>query len=282
MSAKDVSVCLTFDFDAISIWIGPRQSKSPVLISRGEFGQVGAQRLVDMLAAFDITGTWFIPGHTIDTYPEICHKVVERGHEVGYHGYCHEAPSSKRDEAAERGILDKAINRIEWLTGRSPLGHRLPGGNLGERWLQLLLEHGFSYDSSMAPTDFSPTYCRLGDVVHTDTAYEFGREVDLVELPFDWVLDDWPYFTPDAKIHQEGLRSPNDVLDVWRAEFDYLYHELGTGTFVLTLHPQCIGRGSRLLMLRRLIEHMQSHEGVRFRRMDEMAKEFRSTHVLGA
>ena len=46
MATKDVSVCLTFDFDAISVWVGPRRSKSPVLIARGEFGAVGA-RLVD-------------------------------------------------------------------------------------------------------------------------------------------------------------------------------------------------------------------------------------------
>jgi peptidoglycan-N-acetylglucosamine deacetylase len=46
----DVSVCLTFDFDAISVWIGPRGSKSPNLIARGEFGEVGAHRLIGLLA----------------------------------------------------------------------------------------------------------------------------------------------------------------------------------------------------------------------------------------
>ena len=110
--------------------------------------------------------------------------------------------------------------------------------------------------------------------------YEFGREVDLVELPFDWSLDDWPYFSTDA--HHEGLRSPNEVFDIWSAEFDYLYHELGAGVFVLTMHPQCIGRGSRLLMLRRLIEHIRSHEGVHFRTMAEVATRFRAEHPVGA
>jgi peptidoglycan/xylan/chitin deacetylase (PgdA/CDA1 family) len=279
VASRDVSVCLTFDFDAISVWVGPRQTKSPVLIARGEFGAVGAERLLSLLARNELPSTWFIPGHTIDTYPDVCRRVVTAGHEIGYHGYCHEAPSSKREETDERAILDKAMDCIERISGSAPAGHRLPGGNLGERWLTLLLEHGFSYDSSMAPNDYAPTYCRVGDVIRTDAAFEFGHEVDLVELPFDWTLDDWPYFTPDARAHQEGLRSPNEVFDIWSAEFDYLCDEVGAGVFVLTMHPQCIGRGSRLLMLGRLIEHMRSRGGVRFRTMAEVAAEYRATHV---
>jgi peptidoglycan/xylan/chitin deacetylase (PgdA/CDA1 family) len=278
----DVSACLTFDFDAISVWVGPRQTKSPVLIARGEFGAVGAQRLLDLLARNDLPSTWFIPGHTIDTYPEVCRRVAAAGHEIGYHGYCHEAPSSKREEAEERAILDKAIGCIERVTASAPAGHRLPGGNLGERWLRMLLEYGFSYDSSMAPNDYAPTYCRLGDVIRTDAAFQFGQNVDLVELPFDWILDDWPYFTPDARAHQEGLRSPNEVFDIWRAEFDYVYDEIGVGVFVLTMHPQCIGRGSRLLMLARLIDHMRSRDGVHFRTMAEVAAQYRAAHPLTA
>ena len=47
--AKRVSVCLSFDFDAISVWVGPRGTKAAPLIARGEFGEVGAHRIVDLL-----------------------------------------------------------------------------------------------------------------------------------------------------------------------------------------------------------------------------------------
>jgi peptidoglycan/xylan/chitin deacetylase (PgdA/CDA1 family) len=70
------------------------------------------------------------------------------------------------------------------------------------------------------------------------------------------------------------------VHDTWRAEFDYLYEELGTGALVLTMHPQCIGRGSRLLMLRRLLDHFKSHDGVSFRTMADVATRFRADHPL--
>ncbi len=274
--SKNVSVCLSFDFDAISVWVGPRGTRSPPLIARGEFGEVGAHRILTLLEEHQIPGTWFIPGHTIDTYPEVCKRIAAAGHEIGYHGYCHEAPSSKRDEYDERDILERSIACIERISGKSPVGHRLPGGNPGTRWVNMLLEHGFSYDSSMAPHDFEPTYMRLGDVVHTDGPHEFGREVDLVILPFDWILDDWPYFNYEPAGGRQRLRSPNDVYDIWAAEFDYLYQKLGSGVFVLTMHPQCIGKGSRMLMLERLIAHMKRHDGVRFQAMADVADAFRA------
>ena len=269
-----VSVCLSFDFDAISVWVGPRGTRSPNLIARGEFGPVGAGRLLDLLGEQQIPSTWFIPGHTIDTYQDVCRRVAAEGHEIGYHGYCHEAPSSKRAEADERATLTKAIDRIVSIAGGPPVGHRLPGGNLGDRWLGLLLEHGFSYDSSMAPDDYAPTWCRRGDVPDTDGPHRFGDRVDLVELPFDWSLDDWPYFSSERPF-QEGLRSPSEVYDIWAHDFDYLVQKVGAGVFVLTMHPQCIGRGSRMLMLERLVEHMSGHDDVRFCTMAEAADEFR-------
>ena len=280
--AKNISVCMSFDFDAISIWVGPHGTKSPPLIARGEFGEVGAHRILDLLASHALPSTWFIPGHTIDTYPDVCKRVAAAGHEIGYHGYCHEAPSSRRDEADERRILERSIECIERIGGKAPKGHRLPGGNPGTRWVKMLLEHGFSYDSSMAPKDYEPSYMRLGDIPRTDGPYEFGKPIDLVILPFDWILDDWPYFNYEPRGGRQRLRAPSDVYEVWADEFTYLHEKVGEGVYVLTMHPQCIGKGSRMLMLERLIAFIRSHDGVTFRTMSEVADAYRLKHPLVA
>ena len=81
VTAKKVNVCLTFDFDAISVWIGNFHASSPSAISRGEFGVVGARRLLDMLREWKIPSTWFVPGHTADTYPEAVAQIAAAGHE---------------------------------------------------------------------------------------------------------------------------------------------------------------------------------------------------------
>lgn len=94
-------VCLTFDFDAVSLWVS-RGMRTPAPVSRGEFGPVAVPRVLELLGARGISSTWFIPGHTVETYPEVCREIVEAGHEVTLHGYAHEnvAPLGKDEERA--------------------------------------------------------------------------------------------------------------------------------------------------------------------------------------
>jgi peptidoglycan/xylan/chitin deacetylase (PgdA/CDA1 family) len=276
-SSPAVSVCLTFDFDAISVWIGSMGSRSPGNISRGEFGVIGAHRLLDLLAEQDIRSTWFVPGHTIDTYPDAARAIDEGGHEIGHHNYCHENPRTL-ELAQERVVIERGIECIARLTGSPPAGYRSPAWDLSPNTLGLLQEFGFVYDSSLMANDFSLYRPRIGDEPHTDGPFSFGQPIDLVEIPVDWSLDDWPYFNVNWPAHHVGLRTPDDVFDVWAAEFDYLYHRLGEGVFTLTMHPQVIGRGHRLLMLERLIEYMKGHKGVAFRTLGEVATGWKLEH----
>lgn len=277
--AKDISVCLSFDFDAISIWIGPMRSKSPSAVSRGEFGKVGTQRLLEVLRRHQVLATWFIPGHTIDTFPDLVKRIADAGHEIGHHGYCHENPAAVPLEE-ERRILERGIACIRQITGKAPLGYRSPAWDLSPYSVNLLLECGFLYDSSMMADDFTPYYCRLGDEIRTDGPYIFGKEVDLVELPVDWSLDDWPYFGLHWPAHHVGLRTPDDVYRIWSADFAFLAQRLGEGVFTLTMHPQVIGRGHRILLLERLIEYTKGHEGVTFKTMGQVAAEWKQGHPL--
>src|SRR4051794_27266699 len=79
MADAQGTVCLTFDFDAISIWIGPHASKSPSMISRGEFGAVGVERILRLLDREQIPATFFIPGHTVETYPDHVRAIITAG-----------------------------------------------------------------------------------------------------------------------------------------------------------------------------------------------------------
>jgi len=57
-------------------------------------GEVGMPRLVNLFKRLGVKTTWFIPGHSIETFPEQTALVVEAGHEIGIHGYSHENPIS--------------------------------------------------------------------------------------------------------------------------------------------------------------------------------------------
>ena len=151
--AKNISVCLTFDFDAMSVWIGTFNTRSPSALSRGEFGNIGAQRLLTMLHEWGIRSTWFVPGHTADAFPDTVKKIAAAGHEIGHHGYFHQRHSTPEDEASD---FDRCTATLKRVAGMEPVGYRSPAAGLMPSTLNLLLERGFLYDSSMMGQDFSP------------------------------------------------------------------------------------------------------------------------------
>jgi peptidoglycan/xylan/chitin deacetylase (PgdA/CDA1 family) len=276
---KKISVCLTFDFDAMSLWLGTFRSKSMSTISRGEFGRVGSERLLRMLHEWQIRSTWFVPGHTADAFPMTVAKIADEGHEIGHHGYFHERAKTPADEALD---FDRAIAALKRVTGREPIGYRSPAADLTPTTLNCLIEHNFLYDSSLMGNDFSPYYCRVGDQAPADGPFVWGRETNLLELPITWGLDDFPAFefvvTRDGTL--PGFATPSQMYEIWVGDFDYLYDRLGEGVYILTMHPQCIGRGHRLLMLERLVEHMRNRSGVTFKTMKEVALEHKRSSPI--
>jgi peptidoglycan/xylan/chitin deacetylase (PgdA/CDA1 family) len=261
---KQVSVALTFDFDAMSGWIA-NGATSPSLISRGEFGAIGVQRILRLLESLEIPATFFVPGHTAAAFPRVLTSILEAGHEVGHHGWVHENPTRVgRDR--ERWAIEQGLAALERHGPLRPEGYRSPAWDNSPHTVGLLLEYGFAYESSLMAGDFEPYWCRVGDRWTTNGPYEFGAPVDLVELPVAWHLDDVPHFEYIATpgLSSPGLHSPSSVVEVWTSEFDYLYHHVGRGILTLTMHPEVIGRGHRMTMLARVLDHMRSHSDVTF------------------
>ncbi len=124
--------------------------------------------------------------------------------------------------------------------------------------------------------DFVPYWCRVGDTIQADGPYLFGRDVDLVEMPVSWVLDDFPHFeyVRVANRLSPGLSAASKVEEIWRDEFEFMCREVPNGVFTLTMHPQVIGRGHRILMLERLIDVFQERSRVRFATLGEAAESF--------
>ena len=134
-------VCITFDFDAMSGFIA-RGMTSPTPISRGEFGaDVATARILELLKKYKIPTSWYIPGHTLETYPERCKQVFDAGHEVGHHGWTHRPPATlTRDE--EEAELVRANEAIRRLSGRNARGYRSPSWDLSPHSVEILLKHG--------------------------------------------------------------------------------------------------------------------------------------------
>ncbi len=273
-------VCLSFDFDGPSLWIQRRQT-TPAPISRGEFGAVAVPRILKLLARHEIPSTFFIPGHTIDTYPDACRMIVDHGCEVGLHGYTHEYnPRLSADE--EREIMERTYRQVEDLTGSPPQGYRAPSGDISARTLGLLLEYGLSYDSSLMGHDYAPYWVRSGDEYPVDGPVQFGEATDLVELPFSWHLDDYVHleFVTFKSSILPGLQNPASMFDSFLADVRWMTREVQHGVCTVTFHPQAIGRGGRLDAMERRIEQMTAL-GVANSRMCDIAAAWRDGRPFG-
>ena len=267
-------VCLTFDFDAISGWIA-RGMTTPGPISRGEFGpRVGAPRVLELLRRHDVPSSWYIPGHTVESFPDACRRVADAGHEIGHHGWTHRPPATlSREEEEEE--LTRANEAIKRLCGRYARGYRSPSWDLSPHSVDLLLEHGFVYDSSMMGDDYLPYRVRKGDVISLEAPAVFGATTPLIEMPISWALDDYPHFefvrTPATVL--PGNRNAGSVLENWVDDFHYLARNLTWGVITYTFHPFVIGRGHRIMMLEKLICTLKE-AGAIFMTLENAAAEY--------
>lgn len=284
---KDIKVAFGTDVDAVGGWLGSYGGEdSPNDISRGIFsGEVGVPRLLDLFERHDLKQTWFWPGHSIESFPEQFDACVQAGHEIGVHGYSHENPiAMSRQQETE--VLDHCIELIHTRTGRRPTGYVAPWWEYSNVTNELLLQRGIKYDHSLMHRDFEPYYVRVGDSwtkidYDADSAHQWmkplvrGEETDLVEIPANWYLDDLPpMLFIKASPNSHGFVNPRDIEQMWRDQFDWVYREMDYAAFTMTIHPDVSGRPQVLLMLERLIEHINGHDGVQWCTFDQIADDF--------
>lgn len=258
-------VLLTFDLDAELLWTSrdPKNWNRPIALSQGAYAyREGLPRVLDLLAKHGITCTFFVPGMIIERNRDAVQDIVAAGHEVAHHSYSHRWLEGM-SEPEERDELQRTIDLIADLTGQRPAGYRAPAAEFTANTMRLLLEYGFRYSSNFFDRD--APYRHVVD----------GRKTELVEFPFAWVLDDAPFFLYSIQLTGRSMMAPSLVLEHWTAEFDGLYAE--RKSFVLAMHPEVIGRPSRIPILGRLIEHIRGHDDVWFGRCDDVARVLVST-----
>lgn len=252
-----VAVALSFDMDAETLLLRD-SNMSPSRLSVGQYGpRAGVPRILDMLERYDIPSTFFIPAVSALIYQDQVRAVNEAGHEIGIHGWIHEH-TAQLELDDERMLMERSLDTFEELTGRRPVGIRTGSWEYSHNTGDLIAEAGLLYDSSL-----------MAD----DVPYELvanGEPTGVVELPVEWILDDYPYFGMNRAADIRPYTPPSGVFEIWKREFDMAYDE--GGMFLLTMHPQIIGHRSRISMLEELIQYMRSKPGVWFATHEDIAR----------
>jgi len=258
-----VACAITLDMDADSLIHihHPHDARNRLsTTSMLRYGpEVAVPRILDTYRRYGLKQSFFIPAWCIENHPETVEAIVEDGHEIGYHGYIHEAPNSLSVEQ-EHEWMCRSIGIIERRTGKRPRGNRSPLYHMSAGTPELLAREGFLYDSSL-----------MGDDVPYVLSTPGGR---LMELPVSWATDDWPPYVhaPDLN-YMFQILPPDRAMEVFMAEFD-AFRACPGGLWIGVWHPFVSGRLSRWQTVEKMIDRMTSTGDVWFATLEEIA-----THV---
>ena len=250
------AVALSFDSDHETNELRDG-GKSIGRLSWGQYGhRVGVPRILKVLDKYGVQASFYVPAVTALLYPDEQRELVERGHEVGIHGWIHELNSTLPYEA-ERDLMLRSADVLQKTTGTRPVGMRTPSWDFSPHTLAIARDMGLAYDSSLFADD--DCYELLLD----------NKPTGVVELPVEWIRDDAVYFNMNRFQSLRPYTPPSSVLEIFRREFDAAYAE--GGLFQLTMHPHIIGHRSRISLLEELIEYMRGFPGVWFATHAEVA-----------
>lgn len=239
-SGARAALALSFDCDHECFEMGGG-GRAVGRIAWGQFGRrAGMPRILGTLARHDARATFFYPAVSALLDPEEPRRVAAAGHEIGVHGWIHEANGTLAP-GEEAALLARSLDALEGITGTRPTGHRAAHWDLSPDTARVVAEAGLLYDSSM-----------MAD----DACYEVdldGTPSGLVEVPVDWVRDDAVYLLFNRVPPTRPTLAPDEVLDVFLRELDGARSE--GGLCQLVMHPFVIGYRSRIGILDALLRH---------------------------
>ncbi|BBY28490.1 polysaccharide deacetylase family protein [Mycolicibacterium sediminis] len=231
---------LTFDFDAEEVWIGedPANAERPGVLSQGTYAaKVAVPLILELLARHEVRATFFVCGGDADRHPDRIREILAAGHEVGHHGYTHRSPTNLTADEEERELV-RGLDTLRGL-GAEVVGYRSPSWDFSPHTLRLLGEHGFEYSSNLM-----------------DDIHPYRHPGGVVEVPVSWLLDDAPHFWFSGTDWAKTIRTVDEVYTLWHDEMTGIA-DLGAH-FMVTMHPQFIGRPSRLALLDRLLGELRA------------------------
>lgn len=234
------ALALTFDFDAEEVWLDldPENAHRPGVLSQGAYGaKVGVPLVLDVLSRHETVATFFVPGRVAERYPEAVQAIMDRGHEIGHHGYTHTSPTKLTPDEEELELV-KGLDVLRGF-GAHVEGYRSPAWEFSARTLQLIELHGLLYSSNMM------------DDIHP---YRHPNST-VLELPVHWMLDDAAHWWFSVAQWTKKISTVGEVRTIWQEELLGI-RSLG-GLCVLTMHPQVVGRPSRIRFLDEFIGYVK-------------------------
>jgi len=114
----------------------------------------GFEKILELLRKTDTSATFFVVGELLEFKPEIVDKIIQNGHEIGFHTMHH----TRLDSPGFKENFDMEIKTFSELTNGHSKGFRAPTFSLNKKssWaVDMLSDNGYLYDSSIMPAKSS-------------------------------------------------------------------------------------------------------------------------------
>ena len=224
-----------------------------------EYGsRTGFWRVLRQFEERGLPLTFFACAVALERNPPIAAAIRESGMDICGHGW-RWLKHFEMDEAEERAQIARAVASFQQTTGLTTDGWYCRYGP-SENTRRLLVEHGgFLYDSDYYGDDL-PFWVTV-------------QGTPRLVVPYSLVVNDAKFFG--------GFNIADEWFAMARDHFDMLYAEGAAGRpamMSIGLHSRIIGQPNRTIALRKLLDHMQAHEGVWFARRADIARHWIGTH----
>ncbi len=237
-----------------------------------EYGsRAGVWRILREFEQRGLPLTVFGVATALQRCPDVTAAFQELGHEIACHGWkwIH---YQNVDEASERAHMVQAMELIEQLTGRRPLGWYTGRDSPNTR--RLVADYGgFEYDSDYYGDDL-PFWMK---VQKTD-----GHAVHQLIVPYTLDCNDMRFALPQGYSHADPF------FQYMKDTFDALYAEGDPDgldrpkMMSIGMHCRLLGRPGRITALQRFLDHILQRDKVWVARRIDIARHWRTTHPAPA
>ena len=114
----------------------------------------GIDKILDLLRKHETFATFFVVGELLEIKPDLVDKIIESGHEIGFHTMHHD----RIDSPGFKEKFSSEIKKFAELTDHKSQGFRAPtfSLNTSSSWvIDTLEENNYTYDSSVVPAKTS-------------------------------------------------------------------------------------------------------------------------------
>ena len=247
-NGKRIAVALTVMFETWSDGAAPSYSVQATSLRPGTTdhagaawstygGRVGVWRILSTLNRWQMPATFFTNARCAELYPEAAREIVAQGHELGGHAYTQDGLLTYMEPAEEGQTIHRCLDILEEAGGRRPTGWLSPVLAFTPHTVGLLAAAGLDWHADV-------TYLDLPHCVETEHGV-------IAAVP-----------NSDFTDNRVLRASPQNLVDVYRTTFDYLYEHEPMSLLAMTLHCQFGGRPMVIAAFEQIMKYISGHDGV--------------------